>query len=307
VEGITINPQQGKIIFPVLEPFGSDLLPAIGDNPQLQRKYLYQILYDSTKTVARQFQQNNRFLMKGSYKSTSSSEIFLGGFNIPHGSVVVAAGGQKLIENKDYQIDYGLGKVKILNMGILNSGIPVTIQYEDNAAFGFQQQNFMGARLDYYLNKNLTLGGTIMRLSERPFTHKTTFGDDPIKNTVAGLDASYQSEAPWLTRLLDRLPNYSTTATSIITAQGEVATLHPSHPKQINSLDPEGSVYIDDFEGTRSGIDLRLPAQNWSLASTPVGARDEHGSLLFPEATLNNNLEYGKNRAKLAWYSIELL
>ena len=305
VEGITINTQQGKIIFPVIEPFGSDLLPAVGDNPQLQRKYLYQILYDSTKTVARQFQQNNRFLIKGTYKSSSSSEIFLGGFNIPHGSVVVAAGGQKLVENRDYQIDYGLGRVKIINTGILASGIPISIQYEDNAAFGFQQQNFLGARFDYYLNKNLTLGGTYMRLSERPFTHKTTFGDDPIKNTVLGLDASYQSEAPGITRALDRLPFYSTTATSIITASGEVAGLFPSHPKQINSLDPEGAVYIDDFEGTRSGIDLRLPSQTWSLASTPVGARDASGSVLFPEATLNSNLEYDKNRAKLAWYSIE--
>ncbi len=305
LEGITINTQQGKIIFPVLEPFGEDLKPSVGDNPQLQKKYLYNVLYDSTKTIARQFQQNNRFLIKGSYKSSSSSEIFLGGFNIPQGSVSVSAGGQKLVENADYQIDYGLGRIKILNMGILNSGIPISIQYEDNATFGFQQQNFIGARLDYFVNPKLTIGGTYMRLSERPFTQKTTFGDDPIKNTVLGLDATYQSEFPGLTRALDKLPIYSTSASSFITASGEVAGLLPSHPQQINVLDPEGSVYIDDFEGTRSGIDLRLPAQSWSLASTPVGARDQNGKLLFPEATLNGNLDYGKNRARLAWYTIE--
>jgi len=305
IEGITINTQQGKIIFPVLEPFGSDLKPAFDGAPQLERKYLYQILYDSTKTIARQFQQNNRYVIKGTYKSASSSEIFLGGFNIPPGSVSVSAGGQKLIENQDYQIDYGLGRIKILNTGILNSGIPINIQYEDNATFGFQQQNFLGARLDYYFNDKFAVGGTFMRLKERPFTQKTTFGDDPIKNTVIGLDASYQSEFPALTRLLDKLPLYSTTAPSFINASGEVAGLFPGHPQQINALDPEGSTYIDDFEGTRSSIDLRLPAQNWSLASTPVGARDKNGNLLFPEATLNDNLDYGKNRARLAWYLIE--
>src|SRR5690606_15213497 len=191
------------------------------------------------------------------------------------------AGGQKLIENQDYQIDYGLGRIKILNTGILNSGIPVTIQYEDNATFGFQQQNFLGSRLDYYLNEKMTLGGTFMRLTERPFTQKTTFGEDPIKNTVLGIDGNYQSEFPALTRTLDKLPIYSTTATSFITASAEVAGLFPGHPKQINALDPEGAVYIDDFEGTRSSIDLRLPAQSWSLASTPYNSRDKNGQLLF--------------------------
>jgi cell surface protein SprA len=304
VEGVTINTQQGKIIFPVLEPFGENLRPALGGNQQFERKYLYTILYDSTKTVARQFQQNNRYLIKGSYKSSSSSEIFLGGFNIPQGSVSVSAGGQKLVENVDYQIDYGLGRLKILNAGILNSGIPINVQYEDNATFGFQQQNFMGTRFDYYVNDKLALGGTFMRLSERPFTQKTTFGEDPIKNSVLGFDANYQAEAPGITRALDKLPLYSTTAPSFISVTGEVAGLFPNHPRQIDALDPEGSVYIDDFEGTKGSYDLKFPANAWTLASTPLGAIDNNGTELFPEANANT-LDYGKNRAKLAWYFLE--
>lgn len=305
VDGITINTQQGKIIFPVLEPFGRDLGSALGNNPVLMRKYLYNILYDSTKVIAQQFQQNDRYILRGSYKSSSSSEIYLGGFSIPQGSVVVTAGGTKLVEGQDYQIDYGLGRIKILNTGILNSGIPINVQYEDNSTFGFQQQNFMGARFDYFLNKKLTLGGTFMRLTERPFTQKVSFGDDPIKNIVLGADANYQSEFPGLTRALDKLPIYSTSAPSFINASGEVATLLPGHAKQINTLDPEGSVYIDDFEGTTSTYDMKLPAIAWSLASTPAGNRDKNGIQLFPEATDNNKLTNGINRAKLAWYFIE--
>ena len=305
VEGITINTQQGKIIFPVLEPFGNDLKPALGGNAQYERKYLYEILYDSTKTIARQFQQNNRFVIKGTYRSASSSEVFLGGFNIPQGSVSVSAGGQRLVENVDYQIDYGLGRLKILNAGILNSGIPINVQYEDNATFGFQQQNFMGARFDYYFSDKLNIGGTFMRLREVPFTQKTTFGEDPIKNTVLGVDANYQSEAPGLTRLVDKLPVYSTTAPSFINVTGEVATLLPGHPAQIDALDPEGSVYIDDFEGTRSSYDLKFPANSWTLASTPFGAQDKDGNILFPESTNSSTTGYGQNRSKLAWYTIE--
>ena len=307
VEGVTINTQQGKIIFPVLEPFGNDLMPALGQQPnsQLETKYLYRILYDSTKTVARQFQQNNRYVIKGSYRSSSSSEIFLGGFNIPQNSVSVSAGGQRLVENVDYQIDYGLGRLKILNSGILNSGIPINVQYEDNATFGFQVQNFLGTRLDYFVNDKLTLGGTYMRLTERPFTQKTNVGEDPIKNTVLGLDVNYQSETPAISRLVDKLPIYSTSAPSFLNVSAEVAGLLPSHPRQIDVLDPEGSVYIDDFEGTRSSYDLKFPANSWTLATTPVGALDRNGTELFPEAKENNNLNYGKNRARLAWYFLE--
>lgn len=307
VEGTTINTQQGKIIFPVLEPFGADLASAVGltADSLLYRKYIYQVLYDSTKTLAQQFQQVDRYILRGTYKSTSSSDIFLGGFNIPPGSVSVSAGGTKLVENQDYTMDYGLGKIKIINTGILNSGVPINIQYEDNAAFGFQQQNFMGARFDYYLNKNLTLGGTFMRLKERPFTQQVSYGDDPIQNTVLGMDANYQTEVPALTRALDKLPIYSTTSPSFLNSNLEVATLLPGHPKQIAALDPEGAIYIDNFEGTSSTYDLKFPSVSWSLASTPFGAVNSNNQVILPEAALHDALKVGSNRARLAWYNIE--
>ncbi len=310
VEGTTINTQQGKIIFPLLEPFGSDLAPSVeGATPaattNLHKKYVFQVLYDSTKTVAIQSQENDRYILRGTYKSTSGADIFLGGFNIPPGSVSVSAGGTKLVENQDYSIDYALGKIKIINTGILSSGVPINIQYEDNATFGFQQQNFIGTRFDYYMNKKLTLGGTLMRLSERPFTQQVTFGEDPIKNTVLGLDANYQTEIPALTRALDKLPIYSTTAPSFGNLNLEVAGIMPSHPKQIDALDPEGAVYIDNFEGANSSFDLKFPSISWSLASTPSGAVNKNGQTLFPESAEDDQLSNGKNRAKLAWYTIE--
>jgi len=314
VDGITINTQQGKIMFPVLEPFGAYLAqeatvvpPSIVVDPSstLYRQYVYQALYDSTKYVAQQYQATDRYIMRGSYKSSSSSDIFLGGFNIPPGSVTVTAGGTRLIENTDYTIDYGLGRIKIINQGILNSGVPINIQYEDNATFGFQQRNFMAARLDYYVNKNLTLGGTIMRLNEKPFTQQVSYGDDPIKNAVIGLDANYQSEMPGVTRALDKLPIYSTTSPSFLNGNLEVAALLPGHPKQIDALDPEGSVYIDNFEGASTSYDLRFPAVAWSLSSTPFGAVNKTGQVLFPESSLDDQLANGINRAKLAWYTIE--
>ncbi|HEX8334946.1 MAG TPA: cell surface protein SprA [Segetibacter sp.] len=300
IEGFTVIPQQGKIIFPVLEPFGSDLASSAFSQTAsaLAPKYAYFQLYDSIKAIAQTFANLNRYVMQGSGKSTSSSEIYLGAFNVPPGSVTVTAGGQVLRENIDYTIDYNLGSVKILNQAILNTGLPVNVAFENNASFGIQQRNFLGLRADYLASKKLSLGVSMVRLGERPYFTKTNYGEDPIKNTMYGVDFNYRSEFPKLTRILNKLPFYNTTAMSTINAYGEAAILKPGHPKQIGSGE-EGLSYLDDFEGTRNSIDLRFPFIAWSLASTP------QGNNLFPEGSLNDNLEYNRNRAKLAWYNIE--
>lgn len=307
VEGYTINSLTGKIIFPMLEPFADGLKKAFGGDASLEKQYLYRVLYDSIKVVAQQFPQLNRYVIRGSYKSANSSEINLGGgITIPPGSVTVTAGGQLLRENVDYIIDYNLGRLKIINGGVLNSGVPINVQFENNALFGQQVRNYFGTRLDYLVNDKLSIGGTIVRMTERPYYQKVNYGEDPIKNTMVGLDVNYASEWKGLTRFLDKLPNYSTTAPSNILFTGEVARLFPGHSKLINQAgSKQGTAYIDDFEGVKSGYDLKFPATSWALASTPKGATNAAGTVLFPEAELSNVLEYGKNRAKLAWYILE--
>jgi cell surface protein SprA len=297
IEGFTVLSQQGKIIFPVLEPFGEDLERiAFQTQPQTVRdSLLYYELYDSIKAIAQTFANKNRYLIQGQVKGSGGSEIYLGAFNVPPGSVSVTAGGQILVENVDYTVDYNLGSVKILNQSILNSGVPVNVQFENNAGFGIQQRNFLGLRLDYLASDKLSIGASMVRLSERPFFTKMNYGEDPIRNTMYGVDFSYRSQWPGLTRTLDKLPFYNTTAASSITAYGEAAYLKPGHPSQIGK-GGEGLVYIDDFEGSRNSIDLRFPWVSWALASTPA---------TFPEASRYDDITYGFNRAKLAWYNIE--
>lgn len=314
VEGFTVLSQYSRIIFPLLEPFGKDLEFAFRgpDSTALRNKYLFYPLYDSIRWVAQQSPQLNRFVFRGTSKSTGGgSEIYLGAFNVPQGSVTVMAGGQMLRENVDYVVDYNLGTVKILNQAIINSNLPVNVQFENNATFGMQQRNFMALRLDYRAidraTKQFNVGAAVMRLGERPFFTKMNWGEDPIRNTMVGTDLNYRSDWKRLTKWLDALPFYSTRQTSSINIYGEGARIIPGHPKQIR---PEGGrdaglIYIDDFEGTRNGIDLRFPFIAWTLASTPYKATGDAGNELFPEAGLINNLDYGNNRAKLAWYNIE--
>ncbi|MCK6691513.1 MAG: cell surface protein SprA, partial [Thermoanaerobaculia bacterium] len=175
VPGLTINLRNGRIMFPVLEPFGSYLsnkLSAAGASTDVVKKYAYPQLYDSTLFRAREYQQLNRFMLRGTYKSSTSSEISLGTFNLPQGSVRVTAGGRQLVEGADYIVDYNIGKVKILNDAILQSGQSVNVSFEDNTLFGFQSRTMLGARFDYTIGKDINIGATYMNLFERPLTQK---------------------------------------------------------------------------------------------------------------------------------------
>lgn len=309
VEGYTVFSQYSRIMFPVLEPFGRDLAPSIYTNPNSPGigDTLYYALYDSIKAVAQQFPNLNRFVLKGSAKISGGGDISIG-YNIPRGSVTVTAGGRTLMEGVDYDINYDLGTIKIINAAIINSGLPVQVNYENNASFGIQQRNYIGLRFDYAAKntakEQLSFGGTMVRLGERPFFNKTNLGEDPIRNTMYGLDLNYRKEIPRLSKLLDKLPFYSTTAASNINVYAEGAVLKPGHAPQIGR-GSDGTSYLDDFESSRSGIDLRFPQNIWALASTPFGATDRNGNILFPEAASNDNIDYGKNRAKLSWYQIE--
>jgi cell surface protein SprA len=299
VPGLTILPQSGKIIFPVLEPFGTSLGKQI-DDPLLRDKYVYQQLYDSTLVRAQEYSELNRFRIKGSYRSSRSSTISLGAINVPRGSVTVTAGGVQLQEGIDYEIDYNIGQIRILNEAYISSGTPINVSYEDNALFGFQQKTMIGMRADYKLSKDVNIGATWMRLSERPYTQKVNIGDDPIRNNIYGFDINLHKDAPWLTRFLDRLPLLQTKEASSFSFQAEVAYLDPGHPKVINQNEESGVVLLDDFEGSSTTYDLRIPATAWVLASTP-----QNGLPLFKEASLVNDLAYGANRAKLTWYQID--
>lgn len=303
VPGITINPTTGRIYFPVLEPFGSDLAELL--DPDDAPDFVYQELYDSTIFQAREFPEKNRFAIRGTYKSSVQSEISLGAFNIPPGSVRVTAGGALLIEGTDYSVDYSTGRVRILNDALLSSGVPINVSFEDNTIFSLQTKTMLGLRADYEVNGNLSVGGTYMKLFERPFTQKVNLGEDPINNTIYGLDAVYQKESGFLTRMVDKLPFYSTTAPSSISLTAETAWLRPGHSRAINQSrsDKGGVVYLDDFEGSSSPIDLMVPVQRWFLASVPQNDA-QNNNPLFPEAR-REGLVSGANRALLNWYRVE--
>jgi cell surface protein SprA len=303
IDGVTINANNGRIIFPVVEPFG-DYLRKKFTSATNADAYVFDALYDSTRTYAStQATTVDKFRLKGQYQSSSSSEISLGAPNVPQGSVTVTAGGMQLTENVDYTVDYTLGRVKIINEGVLNSGTPIKVSLESNALFAIQSKTLLGTHLDYRINKDFTVGATIMNLTERPVTKKINVGDEPISNTIWGFDGDYKTEAPFLTRLVDKIPLIETKESSSIAAGGEFAYLVPGHSKAIGK---SGNSYVDDFEGSQSTIDLKAPGA-WSIASTPQRQGVGSSTHLFPEGDLIDTVASGFNRALLTWYQIDNL
>lgn len=297
--GGTIIAQNGRVFFTSVEPFGTTLknkLLAAGLDPNLVNTIAFQPLYDSTKTAAQQIPQLNRFKIKGTYQSSVSSEIPLNALNIPQGAVTVTAGGRTLVENSDYTVDYNLGRVRIINQSLLESQTPIKVSVESNTLFSMLTKTMIGTRFDYRVSKDISLGATVINMTERPLTQKINIGDEPVSNTMLGLDGTFRKEVPWITRMVDKLPLISTKEKSNFSFSGEFATIIPGTARAINGIS-----YIDDFEGSQSAIDIRS-FNSWFLASVPKGQ-----PTLFPEANLNNDLAYGMNRALFNWHVVDPL
>jgi cell surface protein SprA len=295
LEKITINSQRGRIIFPVIEPFGSNLERQLKGDASAINKYVFRSLYDKTKTVAEQDAEKNKYRLIGSYKGSSNTEISLDAINITRGSVKVMAGGRQLQEDVDYIVDYTQGKVKVINQGLLESGTPISISTESNDLFSMQQKTMLGTHLNYEFNKNFNIGGTLMYLHEKPLYQKVNYGEDPISNLMLGLNASYNTTSGLITRMVNALPFIKTNEESKIAVEAEWARLFPGHSKAISK---DGAAYIDDFEGAKTPINLKSYV-GWSMASTP------QSNDLFPEGNLINDLANGYNRSLLSWYIID--
>ncbi|MCQ2266489.1 MAG: cell surface protein SprA [Bacteroidaceae bacterium] len=293
VPGLTINTNDGMAYFTTAEPFGSALRKAIG-NDAIADRYCFQELYDSTRTIAKQIAEHNKFTISGQFKATKNDEINLGVGNIPSGSVVVTAGGVTLTEGSDYTVDYNSGIVKILNKSILDAGTNISCSVESNTNYGLQRKTMMGLTFQYDFSKDFSLGGTLMHLYEKPLTTKVSMGTEPLNNTIWGLNLSWKKESQRLTDWLNKVPFLHLKSASSINLTGEFAQLIAGKSKEAQG----NASYIDDFENTKSEINISNP-QEWVISSVPAYFKQDAAYL--------NDVRGGYNRARLAWYYIDPL
>ena len=294
VKGYTVT--NGRVFLPEAEPFGDymyNFLTSKGVSSDVAKKYCYFELYDSTKTVAKQIAEKDKYVLMGQFRGTSASVISLGAYNVPQGSVHVTAGGVELHEGSDYSVDYSAGEVTILNQSIIDAGTQVSASFESNTDYGQQRKTMFGMNWQYDFTKDFQLSGTIQHLSEQALTTKVAMGAEPLNNTIWGVNLHWKKESQWLTNVLDKIPFLHLTQPSNITFNAEFAHLiaGQSHGTQDNAS------YLDDFENTKNEIDVSTPT-SWIISSVPT---------MFDEYKDKTGLTSGFNRSLLAWYTIDPL
>lgn len=299
IEGLTVQTQYARIIFPVVEPFGDYMRSQFESRTDLADYYCYDALYDSTKWLAQQDVKHNKFFLTGSYKSANGAELFLGTTNLQRGSVRVTANGRPLQEGLDYEVDYALGRVKIINEGLLRGGAEIRASADGQSFFNIQQKTLVGGRVEHKFNKHLLVGGTALHMYERPLTTKTNFNEEPLLNTIFGGDVSYSNNSRFITKMVDRLPFLETKEISRVTAYAEFAKIIPHNHKSQGSQ--RGVSNLEDFENAELPNDFKM-VTNWTIASVPQKLPE-----LFPETRDTNKLNWMNRHARLSFYTIDPL
>ena len=294
VEGYTVS--RGRVFLPKAEPFGDFMLKFLvskGVDLATAQKYAFTELYDSTKTVAKQIAEKDKYMLMGQFRGSASNVISLGAYNVPQGSVVVTAGGVTLTEGTDYTVDYSAGEVTVINQSILDANTPVNASYESNTDYGQARKTMVGVNWEYDFTKDFLMSGTFQHLSEQALTTKVAMGSEPLNNTLWGVNLNWKKESQWLTNMLNYVPFLHVTQPSNISLKAEFAQLvaGQSHGTQDNAS------YLDDFENSKNAYDMSAPT-SWIISSVPT---------MFSEYKDKTTLTSGYNRSLLSWYTIDPL
>ncbi|HYE97219.1 MAG TPA: cell surface protein SprA [Rubricoccaceae bacterium] len=334
-DGYTIDRDNGRIIFPVREPFGDYLRRALdtgavlGDSVAVTfsgtteaeaiRRFAFDTLYSLKPDVAaRLFPSLRNYQIAGQYRSAVQSTYELG-FAIVENTVRVTSGQVPLNEGTDYTVNYASGTIQIINERYLTPGQNLRIEYERNQFLSLGSKTLLGLRADYAIGPRAGLGATFMRLSEKPLIDKYRIGEEPLSNAIFGLDGHLDADPRWMTRVLDALPLIQTRAPSHVELRGEFAQLLPGHPETFafeqerddlreigRDFQPDeidGLSFVDDFEGIENVLQLTQPG-SWRLTAAPDGAGPD--SLAWTPAIPITDPRLPTNwRGLFTWYTLQ--
>ncbi len=289
--GLTILPATGEIIFPYLQPFGKNIA-----QEGIPDSLAYQAIYDTTQYYAQQDKIHDRWELTGKYSGTATS-VYQLGFNIVENSVRVTLNGRELTAGVDYSVDYNIGQLNILNQDALAPGADLKITYEQNDLFQLASKTLLGARGEMNISDNTKLGFSILNLNQQSLNDKVRIGEEPLSNTIMGVDFNTKQDLPFLTSALDNI--VSTKAKSSISLSGEAAYIKPDpNTKKSTIPDDNGQsiAYIDDFEGAKKMIPVGISYTSWKDLSPPVDINQYLKGLTFQE-----DMAY---KAKSLWYTI---
>ncbi|MDQ3019064.1 MAG: cell surface protein SprA [Bacteroidota bacterium] len=296
IQNVTIDSENGFVIFPDLQPFYTNLAAYNINGQTIDSSFWYQQIYTELKSNADDKPNANNYAIVGKARGeTSVSNTINLGFNIVVGSVSVKVGEIELALNSDYTVDYSTGTLVIRNSSALLSK-DLKISYETNDLFTLASKTFLGLRGDYRISDKSSLGFTFVNLNQETLNDKVRIGEEPTNNSMFGIDFTTELPSKLLTNLVNLLPGYNTKEPSLITVRGELAAINPdpnTNKSQIPQDNNEAVAYIDDMEGAKKVISLGTTYNSWTLSSPPL-----ESSIGLADTTRV------KKRGKLKWYNI---
>ena len=292
---LTVLPTAGEIIFPTLEPFGKNIPTSLPDS------LAYQDVYDTTQNGAQQDKIHDKWEITGKYSGEATS-VYQLGFNVVENSVRVTLNGRELAVNTDYTVDYNIGQLTILNRDALVPGADLKITYEQNDLFTLASKTLLGLRGIVNISDKTKLGFSLLNLNQQTLSDKVRIGEEPLSNTIMGVDFNTGSDLPFLTTALDHV--ISTKQMSSFSLAGEFAYMKPNPNTKTSTIpDDNGQsiAYIDDFEGAKKLIPIGVSYTSWKDLSAPDSLAAFADSSYSPGEYYKNLMSY---KGKAWWYSI---
>ncbi|MDE0899531.1 MAG: hypothetical protein OSA81_10970 [Longimicrobiales bacterium] len=264
-------PVQGTfIVFPTLRPFVEPPpVPALSLNEFVAGQILGD---DANVGIYEQedpFERRNagRFRLTLSYRIRSQgviSSFSLGAFGIRDGSERILLDDRALTRGIDYEIDYDVGQVRLLEPEILFASAPnasVRATWEQRSLFQVTPTQVFGFKTHVDLGSKGGMDLLGLYRSERSVANRPILGTEPGAALLGGLNGRYDTSVSWADRVLESIPGLNVAGVSTFSTNGEIALSVPNP----NTL---GQSFVDDFDGAAE-LPIALRAPNWILGSAP--------------------------------------
>jgi hypothetical protein len=250
-EDLTMDWENGFIIFPENRPFVSDVL-----------EYQNNVIYTEKNPAS----NKSLYFMRVSYRAASTT-YSLGQMGIVEGSekVTLTVAGQETILTKDtdYTIIYEVGLLTLIGEAADRAMDPANtlrVTFEYIPFFSSVSKTLLGSRLVYNMGAHSWLGGTMMYENANAPEDRPSVGEGSFGTTVFDADVHLETRPEFLTDAVNSIPLVSTEAESRMVLSGEIAVSLPSG---------ENKAWIDDMEGSESTFPIGQSRAAWFYSSMP--------------------------------------
>ena len=258
------------IVFPTLRPFQT---PPPVESLRLSDVQTASILGgDANPTI---YEEEDPFLREsgGLYRLTIPFELrsrgvissfSLGAIGIRDDSERIFLGDRLLTRGTDYQIDYSIGQVTLIQPEVLfaTASEPVVrAAWEQKSIFQVAPTTVFGVSGRLSAGEVGGFNFLALHQRERTLVNRPQLGVEPAAITLSGLSMDFDFPARGLDRLVESIPFLRVGGPSRIGVEGEVALSFPN--PNIRS-----DVFLDDFDASNE-LALSLFSYDWMHGAVP--------------------------------------